>query len=92
MFRITLMAAAVALSGATAVAQGPMDGVGGATSRGGGSTGPTFPAPGPETLIATGPAPTDVDVRPQGQPAPGGPTVDLDSSSQVASLLSGLER
>jgi len=82
MFRIILMAAVAALWSGTAVAKGPEAGLGGA-SRGGGSTGPTFPAPDPETLIAEGPAPTDVDVGRDGQPPPGSPGINPDTSSAV---------
>ena len=92
MFRITLMAAAVALCGATAAAQGLQTGGGGATSRGGGSTGPTFPAPDAEALIAAAPTPTGVDAGTHGQPSAGAPSVDSDASSQGASPLSGLVR
>jgi hypothetical protein len=91
MFRITLMAA-VALYGATAAAQGLQAGVDGATGRGGGSTGPTFPAPDSGALIATVPTPTDVDVRMHGQPATGTQSVDSDASSQGVSPSGGVVR
>jgi len=77
MFRITLMAKAVALTSAAAVAQAPTD-VDGASGRG--STGPTFPAPGPETQIATAPM-TGGDA--DGQPAPGPPGINSDNSGPV---------
>ena len=60
--RITVVTVAVALGGAAASAQqvDPMGlpaGLGGTDgrTRGGGSTGPTFPNPGLDTLIATAP-------------------------------------
>jgi hypothetical protein len=91
MDRIIAIVVAVALCSATAAAQHPEVG-GSATSRGGGSTGPTFPAPDAEPLIATAPTPADIDARTHGQPAPGAPTVDPDTSGQVASPFSGLVR
>jgi len=92
MFRIPLIAAAVALYGATAVAQGSVDSVGGATSRGEGSTGPTFPVPGPETLIATGTVSTDINVRTPGQPGPNAAIGEPDTSGQVPSPSNGPAR
>jgi hypothetical protein len=90
MDRIIAIAVAVALCSTTAAAQRAEDG-GSSTSRGGRSTGPTFPAADAEALTATAPMPTDIDVRTQGQPAPGSPTVDS-GASQVVPPSSGLVR
>jgi hypothetical protein len=80
MHRVILVAAVVALCSATATAQVADVGRSGATGYGKGSTGPTFPLPGADTLIATAPAPTGVNVGLDDKPAPMGLGVDPDNS------------
>jgi len=79
MHRIILIAAAGVLYGATAVAQAPDDRAGGATGHGRGSTGPTFPVSGPDTLIATAPVPVPA-------PAPAGANIGLGGQAMPDSL------
>jgi len=79
MRRIIVVMTAVALCSGTAAAQVATNGA----ANGRGSTGPTFPNPGPnpgsDTLIATAPAPVGVNVGTVGQPAPDG--VDSDPAT-----------
>jgi hypothetical protein len=72
MYRIILLAAVAAFCGATAAAQVADGGQSGAIGREKGSTGPTFPISGADTLIAAAPAPAGVNVGPDGKPVPMG--------------------
>lgn len=76
MSRVVLLAAVVALCGATAAAQVADGGQSGTTSHGKGSTGPTFPIPGADTLIAAAPPPAGINVGLDGKPVPTGLGVD----------------
>ena len=72
MTRTVAVAAAVAaaFSSAPAGAQSPVDAATVETQRAKGSTGPTFPGPSAEPLIATAPAPTESAIYPDGQALP----------------------
>ncbi len=85
MHRIILLAAVAALFGATAVAQVADGGQSGATGYEKGSTGPTFPIPGADTLIATAQAPTGVNVGLDDDPVPMGLGAERDSSGGAPS-------
>jgi hypothetical protein len=85
MHRIILVAAVAALCGATAAAQVADGERGGAAGYGKGSTGPTFPIPGADALIATAPAPTGVNVGLDGKPMQMGLGADRDNSGGAPS-------
>jgi hypothetical protein len=70
MYRIILLAAVAALCGATAAAQGADEGRSAAVGHEKGSTGPTFPIPGADTLIAEVPPPAGVNVDLDGRAMP----------------------
>ena len=72
MHRIILLAAVAALCGATAAAQVADGGRSAAVGHGKGSTGPTFPIPGADTLIAAAPPPAGVNVGLDGKSMPMG--------------------
>ncbi len=77
------IAAAVAFSSASADAQSPIGPTTVETPRAKGSTGPTFPGPGAEPLIATAPVPAAPGIYGDGQPVP----ADLSTSAPSRSLL-----
>jgi hypothetical protein len=85
MRRITLLAAVAALYGATAAAQVADGGRSAAIGHEKGSTGPTFPIPGADTLIATAPAPAGINVGLDGKPVPMGPGADSGNSVEAPS-------
>jgi hypothetical protein len=85
MHRIVLVAAIAAFCGATAAAQVADGARSGATSYGKGSTGPTFAISGADTLVATAPAPTGVNVGLDGKPVPMGLGADPDNSGSEPS-------
>ena len=80
MHRIILVAAVAALCGATAAAQVVDRERSGAIGYGKGSTGPTFPIPGADTLVAAAPAPAGVNVGLDGKPVSTGLGADPDAS------------
>jgi len=92
MHRIILLAAVAALCGATAAAQVSDGGQSGGIGLGKGSTGPTFPIPGADTLIAAAPAPAGVNVGLDGKPVPNSRGVDVDSSDGAPAALTGAHR
>jgi hypothetical protein len=85
MHRIVLVAAVAALCGATAAAQVADGGRSGATGYGKGSTGPTFPISSADTLIATAPTTTGVNVGLDGKPVPMGLGANPDNSGSAPS-------